>query len=683
MDVATTLEAVSQAVQRGAFDEAREIGNAAAIPLAISSSDVELGVRLHDTPQSSVYQGRFQEQDVAVKRCKIGRAADLQSFRQEVALLAQLNHPGIARLLAVKAVPPDYLMVVPLEETDLHDRLHEQGWRPDPEQLVQLALQLADACVHIHRKGIVHRDIKPANVLLAADGSAKLTDFGIAELAEVLAEGSAGQRTLHNASKPTGGFHKRDMVGTLEYMAPEVLLKQPGSFASDVYAFGVTVNELASGVFPFSDCTRDNPKAHTILDMGYGRQELAAAVVGEGLRPLQPAGLPPALALLLDRCWAADPHERPSFVQIADELRHIQAKLEAEQQQTWQGSSAQAGQQQRNHNVAAASLPKGLPIASDSNSAAAEDDSRPTWHSPVWAASPAAATHVHVQVSAGAYATAGLRGEDAMEDRHIVSTGLAPDGQGTLLAVFDGHRGPQAAEFAAEHFESTLLRHWAAAGSAAQALVAAFLDVDAAFRRCHAATGPQQWAGCTSLASLVWGGRLWVANAGDCRAVLCRGGEVVPASRDHTAELDAERQRVLDAGGTASRQRGMWRVGDIGLAVTRSIGDADLKGVGVTAEPEVTEFQLQPDDTFLILASDGLWDVLSNYDAVGLVHDTVKQPTMCAQRLVTEALTRGSKDNITAVVAFLQPVQSLELIFSEGRQKYAATRTHYGSRTTV
>lgn len=61
------------------------------------------------------------------------------------------------------------------------------------------------------------------------------------------------------------------MVGTLEYMAPEVLLKAPGSFASDVYAFAVAVNEIASGVFPFSDCTRDNPKAHTILDMGYGR----------------------------------------------------------------------------------------------------------------------------------------------------------------------------------------------------------------------------------------------------------------------------------------------------------------------------------------------------------------------------------------------------------------------------
>jgi len=61
------------------------------------------------------------------------------------------------------------------------------------------------------------------------------------------------------------------MIGTLEYMAPECLLKEPGSPASDVYAWAVTVNELATGTFPFSDCTRDNPKAHTVLDMGYGR----------------------------------------------------------------------------------------------------------------------------------------------------------------------------------------------------------------------------------------------------------------------------------------------------------------------------------------------------------------------------------------------------------------------------
>ena len=64
----------------------------------------------------------------------------------------------------------------------------------------------------------------------------------------------------------------------------------------------------------------------------------------------------------------------------------------------------------------------------------------------------------------------------------------------------------------------------------------------------------------------------------------------------------------------------------------RSLGDADVKQQGVTAEPEVTSFQLGPKDEFLILASDGLWDKLQNQEAVGLIHDTVKHPYMAGQR---------------------------------------------------
>ena len=74
----------------------------------------------------------------------------------------------------------------------------------------------------------------------------------------------------------------------------------------------------------------------------------------------------------------------------------------------------------------------------------------------------------------------------------------------------------------------------------------------------------------------------------------------------------------------------------------RSIGDADLKDCGVTAEPEVAHVVLQPDDAFLVLASDGLWDCLSNEAVISLIRDTVKEPTMCAQRLVTQAITNGS-----------------------------------------
>ena len=66
-------------------------------------------------------------------------------------------------------------------------------------------------------------------------------------------------------------------MGTLEYMAPEVLQKEPTSAASDVYAWGVAVNEVATGMFPFSDCTKDNPQCQTILNFGYGRRGPQAA----------------------------------------------------------------------------------------------------------------------------------------------------------------------------------------------------------------------------------------------------------------------------------------------------------------------------------------------------------------------------------------------------------------------
>ena len=64
----------------------------------------------------------------------------------------------------------------------------------------------------------------------------------------------------------------------------------------------------------------------------------------------------------------------------------------------------------------------------------------------------------------------------------------------------------------------------------------------------------------------------------------------------------------------------------------RSLGDGDLKACGLTAEPEVTHFTLGPEDYCLLLASDGLWDLVSNQEALDLIHDTVKHPVMCAQR---------------------------------------------------
>lgn len=94
-------------------------------------------------------------------------------------------------------------------------------------------------------------------------------------------------------------------VGTLEYMAPEVLQKQPHTKASDMYAFAITLNELASQAFPFSDCTKDNPEAHTVLEMGYGR--CAAASDGLMLCNRIPDSLAPASACACAAVTSSNP----------------------------------------------------------------------------------------------------------------------------------------------------------------------------------------------------------------------------------------------------------------------------------------------------------------------------------------------------------------------------------------
>jgi serine/threonine protein phosphatase PrpC len=148
--------------------------------------------------------------------------------------------------------------------------------------------------------------------------------------------------------------------------------------------------------------------------------------------------------------------------------------------------------------------------------------------------------------------------------------------------------------------------------------------------------------------------------------VLCRdydAGSHVALSADHAASTNAaERERIAAIGGALTRHVGGWRVGDAGLAVTRALGDADVKRDGVVATPEVTRTRLDANDAYVVLACDGLWDVCSNEDAVSMIRDTVKEPSMCAKRLGAEALTRMSGDNITVIVAFVKDASTAELV---------------------
>ena len=563
----------------------------------------------------------------------------------------------------------------------------------------------------------------PVPVLDAAGSegglAVRLADFGLAGPPEEAegekpgAQEGAGRRSasLGLARRRTRGrrggkgaeFFRGS--GTLEYMAPEVLLKQRASFPADVYSLGVSLNELASGVRPFEGATKERPGCHTVLEVGYGRAELAAAVATHGLRPDLPTGVPAAFLDLVQRCWAAEAGARPRLDEVIWTLERLYAALrdsgEAEEgvfemESTPSGSGSESS-----------SLPPAGPGTPPrlKKTKMQEGTALPTEPSEAeGAASPAGPALFFLSrdglgsllcasartspgspaplMEAGTFQTQGRR--EHQEDRCLLA-GASPDGRrlnsgggslaraaGVLVGVFDGHRGHEAAEFAAREMEAALaaaLTGGVHSSEPGEALRTAFLEVDRRFRELPSfgSGATATFPGTTALAALILGDRLFVANAGDCRALLgSRGERTHILTTDHCTANASERRRVEAAGGRIVHRVDTWRVGRAALQCTRSLGDADAKAEGVIAEPEVVERRLEADDEFLVVASDGLWDVLEAADVCSLIRDTVKHPGMAAQRLATEALTRGSADNVSVAVVFFGGGGSWERVYHEG-----------------
>jgi serine/threonine protein kinase len=152
-----------------------------------------------------VLRGRLGNRDVAVKRFTIARSEDLARFRSELALMSELSHPAICPVLAANALPPAYLLVMPLAAGTLHGRLHRQGWRPSWAELLEIGAALADALAAVHARGVVHRDVKPANVLAFDDGRHVLSDFGLASPADQLVkDANVTQAALRSRGMPSG-----------------------------------------------------------------------------------------------------------------------------------------------------------------------------------------------------------------------------------------------------------------------------------------------------------------------------------------------------------------------------------------------------------------------------------------------------------------------------------------------
>ena len=208
-------------------------------------------------------------------------AERLARFGREAQVLASLNHPNIA---AIHGVEDRALILELVEGPTLADRL-AQGGLP-VEEVVSIARQIAEALEYAHGKGVIHRDLKPANI--KAGARVKVLDFG---LAKVQAVSDPGDVTVTAATQAGA------ILGTAAYMSPEQAAGRPVDERSDIFAFGVLLYEMLSGLRAF-------PQESAVLAM--------AAILHTEPRPLHEIApqAPEALESIVARCLAKDPQAR-------------------------------------------------------------------------------------------------------------------------------------------------------------------------------------------------------------------------------------------------------------------------------------------------------------------------------------------------------------------------------------
>ncbi|KAJ0264297.1 protein phosphatase 2C 43 [Hirschfeldia incana] len=279
------------------------------------------------------------------------------------------------------------------------------------------------------------------------------------------------------------------------------------------------------------------------------------------------------------------------------------------------------------------------------------------------------------KISSGSFADKG-GSRDYMEDEHICIDDLSAHLGSSFFrfpvpvafyGVFDGHGGSEASQYIKENatrlfFEDDVFRE------SHSIVVNTFLlqEVERSHRRAYKLADLAMEdesivsgsCGTTALTALVIGRHLMVANAGDCRAVLCRRGKAVDMSFDHKSTFEPERRRVEELGGYFV---GEYIYGE--LAVTRALGDWSVKRLSslgggsslspLISDPEIKQMVLTEEDEFLIMGCDGVWDVMTSQYAVTFARQGLRRhgdPRRCAMELGREAFRLDSGDNVTVVV---------------------------------
>ncbi|MEV6345376.1 serine/threonine-protein kinase [Actinoplanes sp. NPDC051851] len=276
------------------------------VPGVVLNGRYQLTQRIAAGGMGEVWRGTdlLLHREIAVKvllEALMSDAEFMKRFRAEARMMAALKHPGIVQVYdygenaAVDGQQLDYLVMEFIDGTPLSKRLQQAG-RMSAAETMQMMAQVADALQVAHEAGIVHRDVKPSNLLVRANGSLVLVDFGVARSAGV-----------------TGITSTNVVMGSAHYMAPEQAEGLPVTGATDQYALGAVAFTCLAGRPPY---VGDSP----------------LAVLGQlvhGKPPVLPEGVPGVAGSVVLRALARDPRDRfPSAAALAEASRQA-ARIDA------------------------------------------------------------------------------------------------------------------------------------------------------------------------------------------------------------------------------------------------------------------------------------------------------------------------------------------------------------------
>jgi serine/threonine-protein kinase len=239
--------------------------------------------RLGEGAMGTVYRAirDMETTPVALKLVKSEFATDglyRQRFLHEARAASEVTHPNLVDVVDAGEVEGRQYLAMRLVSGRALDEIVKAGDRLEPQDAARIATEIGDALDHLHAKGVVHRDVKAANIIVQDDGSAALTDFGLAK-----GTGYAGLTAVGQ------------IVGTIEYLAPERIIGQEAAPASDLYALGCVIYESVAGRTPFA---------------GKGPMGTAFGHLEEQPPPLE--DVPPEFAQAVLVALVKDPADRPA-----------------------------------------------------------------------------------------------------------------------------------------------------------------------------------------------------------------------------------------------------------------------------------------------------------------------------------------------------------------------------------